>query len=135
LADLARPTYELLHGALRQSHVVHTDEDGWRISRLNAWLWGFCSKAATIYVIRAGAGARGHQPPEDILGLDFDGYLVVDGLKGYVAPEVAKGRCNDHLLRRCKDSHEVVSAKEQPSLESLRTLLQEAIDLEALPGG
>jgi hypothetical protein len=67
-------------------------------------------------------------PPEDILGLDFDGYLVVDGLKGYVALEVAKGRCNDHLLRRCKDSHEVVSAKEQPSLESLSTLLQEAIE-------
>jgi transposase len=129
LADLARPTYELLLEALRQSHVVHADETGWRIGRLNAWLWVFSSKEATIYVIRAGAGARGHQVPEDILGPDFDGYLVVDGLKSYDVLAVAKGRCNGHLLRRCKDLHEVVSAKEQPSLASLSTLLQEAIDL------
>jgi len=63
LADLARPTYELLLEALRQSHVVHADETGWRIGRLNAWLWVFSSKAATIYVIRTGVGARGHQVP------------------------------------------------------------------------
>jgi transposase len=39
LAELARPTYELLLEALRQSHVVHADETGWRIGRCNAWLW------------------------------------------------------------------------------------------------
>jgi transposase len=38
LADLARPTHELLLEALRQSHVIHADETGWRIGRLNAWL-------------------------------------------------------------------------------------------------
>jgi hypothetical protein len=27
--------------------------------------------------------ARGHQVPEDLLGPDFDGYLVVDGLRSY----------------------------------------------------
>ena len=43
LADLARPTYELLLEALRQSHVVHADETGWRVGRLNAWLWVFLS--------------------------------------------------------------------------------------------
>jgi transposase len=31
LTDLARPTYQLLLEALRQSHVVHADETGWRI--------------------------------------------------------------------------------------------------------
>jgi transposase len=129
LADLARPTYELLLEALRQSHVVHADETGWRIGRLNAWLWVFCSKGATIYVIRAGVGARGHQVPEDLLGPDFDGYLVVNGLKSYDVLEVAKGRCNGHLLRRCKELYDVVSSKEQPYLESLIALLKEAIDL------
>ena len=74
-------------------------------------------------------GARGHQVPEDILGPDFDGYLVVDGLKSYDVLEVAKGLCNGHLLRRCKELHDVASAREQPYFESLSTLLQEAIDL------
>jgi transposase len=80
----------------------------------------------TIYAIRP---SRGHDVPENILGPDFDGYLVVDGLNSYDVLEVAKGRCNGHLLRRCKDLQEVLPGKEQPYLDSLSTLLQEAIDL------
>jgi transposase len=129
LADLARPTYELLIEALRQSHVVHADETGWRVGRLNAWLWVFSSKQATVYVIRTGKGARGHQVPQEILGPDFDGYLVVDGLKTYDVLEVAKGRCNGHLLRRCKELRDVVPTKEQQHLQALSILLKEAIDL------
>jgi transposase len=131
LADLAKPTYELLIEALRQSHVVHADETGWRVGRLSAWLWVFSSKQATVYVIRTGVGARGHQVPEDILGPDFDGYLVVDGLKSYDVLDVAKGRCNGHLLRRCKKLGDVVPTKEQQHLEVVKTLLKEAIDLAA----
>jgi transposase len=84
------------------------------------------SKDITIYAIRS---SRGHDVPEAILGPDFDGYLVVDGLKSYDVLDVAKGRCNGHLLRRCKDLQEVVPGREQSYLETLSTLLQEAIDL------
>jgi transposase len=129
LADLARPTYELLLEALRQSHVVHADETGWRVGRLNAWLWVFSSKQATVYVIRTGKGARAHRVPADILGPDFDGYLVVDGLKTYDVLEVAKGRCNGHLLRRCHKLKGTVPTKEQQHLEALSNLLKEAIAL------
>jgi transposase len=129
LADLAKPTYDLLIEALRQSHVVHADETGWRVGRLSAWLWVFSSKQATVYVIRTGKGARGHQVAQDILGPDFDGYLVVDGLKSYDVLDVAKGRCNGHLLRRCKKLRDAVPTKEQQHLETLSTLLKEAIDL------
>jgi transposase len=131
LAELAKPTYELLIEALRQSHVVHADETGWRVGRLSAWLWVFSSKQATVYVIRTGKGARGHQVPEHILGPEFDGYLVVDGLKTYDVLEVAKGRCNGHLLRRCKKLCDTVSTKEQQHIEALSDLLKEAIDLAA----
>jgi transposase len=129
LADLARPTYELLLEALRQSHVVHADETGWRVGRLNAWLWVFSSKQATVYVIRTGTGARGHRVPEDILGPAFDGYLVVDGLKTYDVLEVAKGRCNGHLLRRCHKLKGIVPSAEQEHIEALSNLLKEAIAL------
>jgi hypothetical protein len=129
LAELAKPTYDLLVEALRQSHVVHADETGWRVGRQNAWLWVFSSKAATVYVIRTGKGARGHQVPEDILGPDFDGYLVVDGLKSYDVLEVAKGRCNGHLLRRCRELRNTVTTPELPQVAALSSLLQEAIDL------
>src|SRR6516165_10330276 len=131
LADLAKPTYELLVEALRQSHVVHADETGWRVGRQNAWLWVFSSKQATVYVIRTGKGARGHRVPQDILGPDFDCYLVVDGLKTYDVLEVAKGRCNGHLLRRCKKLRDTVSAREQQHITVVSDLLKEAIDLAA----
>src|SRR5262249_40993945 len=89
------------------------------------------SKQATIYVIRTGPGARGHEVPQDILGPDFDGYLVVDGLKTYDVLEVAKGRCNGHLLRRCKKLRDTVPTDEQQHVEALSDLLQEAIELAA----
>lgn len=130
LAQLARPTHDLLVEALRQSHVVHADETGWRVGRLNAWLWVFSSKDATVYVIRTGKGARGHQVPTGLLGTDFDGYLVVDGLKTYDVLAVAKGRCNGHLLRRCKKLRaSLTSSSEQQHVEALSDLLKEAIEL------
>jgi transposase len=131
LAQLAKPTYDLLIEALRQSHVVHADETGWRVGRLNAWLWVFSSKQATVYVIRTGKGARSHKVPEAILGPGFDGYLVVDGLKSYDVLEVAKGRCNGHLLRRCKKLLDTVPTREQQHIEALSDLLKEAIALAA----
>jgi transposase len=126
LAELAKPTYELLLEALRQSNVVHADETGWRIGRLSAWLWVFSSKSTTIYAIRQ---SRAHDVPQEILGPNFDGYLIVDGLKSYDVLDVAKGRCNGHLLRRCKTLRDVVAGREQKHIAALSDLLKEAIDL------
>jgi transposase len=126
LADLAQPTYDLLLDALRRAHVVHADETGWRISNLNAWLWVFSSKNVTIYAIRH---SRGHDVPENILGPDFDGYLLVDGLQSYDVLDYAKGRCNAHILRRAKDLLDTAKPREKHHLETLIRLLQDAIDL------
>jgi transposase len=140
LAELAKPTYDLLIDALRRCDVVHADETGWRISALSAWLWVFTNKDITIYTIRTGPGARGHEVPAEILGPDFDGYLIVDGLKVYDVLGYAKGQCNAHLLRRAKELNDTVDAKEQPLMKTLITLLQEAMSLaerreELTPGG
>jgi len=126
LADLARPTYDLLLDALRRAQVVHADETGWRIGRVNAWLWVFSSKKATIYAIRH---SRGHDVPKEILGPDFDGYLIVDGGKAYEVLSYTKGQCNAHLLRRTKDLQDIVGARERKAVAALHTLIQEAIDL------
>ncbi len=129
LAERARPTYNLLIDALRRCHIVHADETGWRISALSAWLWVFSNKHVTIYTIRTGPGARGHEVPQDILGPDFDGYLIVDGGKAYECLSYTKGQCNAHLLRRTHELGETASPREQAILQTLSTLIQEAIDL------
>ena len=126
LAKKALPTYQLLLDALRRAHVVHADETGWRIGRVNAWLWVFSSRDTTVYVIRR---SRGHEVPEEILGSDFDGYLIVDGLKVYDVLDIAKGRCNAHLLRRCKGLIETVPTAEQTHVQALSDLIQKAIAL------
>jgi transposase len=126
LALRAQPTYDLLIDALRRCGVVHADETGWRISRLNAWLWVFSNQDLTIYTIRT---SRGHEVPEDILGPDFNGFLVVDGLNSYDVLEYAKSRCNAHLLRRCKDLRDLVPGRQHHHLQCLSDLLREAIAL------
>jgi transposase len=127
LAERARPTYELLRDALRRCGVVHADETGWRIGRVNAWLWVFSSATVTIYAIRT---SRGHEVPEEILGADFDGWLVVDGFACYDVLDYKLGRCNGHLLRRCRDLlGELSRPAEVRFVERLVALLREAIDL------
>jgi transposase len=124
--ELARPTYDLLIEALRQSGVVHADETGWRIGRVNAWLWVFSNKDITVYAIRT---SRGHEVPEELLGTDFNGVLVVDGLNTYTVLDCMKGQCNAHLLRRCKELRETATTHEAKHLDTLIALLQEAIGL------
>src|ERR1043166_4375112 len=126
LAELARPTYDLILDAFRRAHVVHADETGWRISSVNAWLWVFSSKDITIYAIRT---SRGHDVPQDILGPDFDGFLIVDGFAAYDVLDYAKGRCNAHLLRRCKELIDAVPAREKHHVGTLIALVREAIEL------
>lgn len=129
LTELARPTYDLLIDALRRAGVVHADETGWRIHGVNAWLWVFASKNITVYAIRTGKGARGHQVPHDILGPDFDGFLIVDGFSAYTVLDYAKGQCNGHLLRRARNLRDAVPSREQKYLDRLIALIQQAIDL------
>ena len=100
LFEKAQPTFNLLLDALRECRIVHADETGWRIGRVNAWLWVFSSQNVTIYAIRY---SRGGDVPADILGATFDGILVVDGLNSYDVLEYTKGQCNAHLLRRVKE--------------------------------
>jgi transposase len=129
LTQLAHPTYDLLIDALRQADVVHADETGWRINSVNAWLWVFSNDNVTVYAIRSGLGARGHGVPEDILGPDFDGRLIVDGLATYTVLDYKKGQCNAHLLRRAKKEHEKASSREKAHLDLLIALIQDAIAL------
>jgi transposase len=128
-AELARPTYNLLIDALRRCGIVHADETGWRVGALNAWLWVFTNKDLTIYTIRTGTGARGHEVPEEILGPDFDGFLIIDGGKAYECLSYAKGQCNAHLLRRVNELCDCVPTDEQTLLSTLITVIQQAIDL------
>jgi transposase len=119
LFEKAQPTFKLLLDALRQCAVVHADETGWRIGRVNSWLWVFSSQNVTIYAIRY---SRGSDVPLEILGASFDGVLIVDGLNSYDVLEYSKGQCNAHLLRRVKEM--MSKTKDEALLTHLADLLK-----------
>jgi hypothetical protein len=126
LARRAEPSFELLKSQLRLEHVVHADETGWRIGDLSDWLWVFSSQRITIY--QAGGG-RGHDVPLEMLGQDFGGILVSDGLASYNPLPYLKGRCLGHILARIRKLETAVPSRYLINLQTLKCLLKEAIDL------
>jgi transposase len=127
LAQKARPTFELLVEALRRCGIVHGDETGWRLGRVNAWLWVFSSQTVTVYAIRT---SRGHEVPEEVLGPDFEGVLVVDGWSAYDVLGCKKGRCLGHIARRCRAGMErQPNGAEAAELEGLLGILARGLDL------
>lgn len=128
LAAKARPSFELLKSQLRREHVVHADETGWRIGLQPDWLWVFSSQHITIYQI---GGGRGHDVPLKLLGADFPGILVADGLSSYDPLPYVKARCAGHVLARISKLQTQMGEDDPDAFDlwALKTLLQEAIDL------
>lgn len=126
LARRAEPSFELLKSELRLEHVVHADETGWRIGLDSDWLWVFSSQRVTIYQV---GGGRGHDVPLAILGEDFQGILVSDGLASYDPLPYLKGRCLGHILARISKLETAVPRRSLIHLQTLKGLLQEVIDL------
>lgn len=107
LARRAKPTYDALVHEVRGSPVVHTDDTGWRIDRDSAWLWVFATPEITVYRVerRRGAGVV-----TDVLGEDFRGWLVSDGLPALDRLDKVflfrRAQCLAHPLRRAAEMEE-----------------------------
>jgi len=129
LADKATGDYLALVTQLQHSPLVHSDETGWRIARLSAWLWVFCTDEITVYVIDY---RRSSEVVVEVLGEDFAGRLMTDGLPALEALD-ARGfhrvQCNSHIIRRCKDLSEVAVGGAVKFPRALKQTLQNAIEL------
>ena len=68
-----------------------------------------------------------------MLGEDFDGVLIVDGLASYDVLECVKGRCVAHILRRARGLTEsdALPGSDRDHVESLITLLKTALNTAA----
>ena len=130
LARTARPIYEELLEAIRQSSVVNVDETGWRIGTLSAWLWVFTHRDLTVYTIRAN---RSSDVVLDILGTHFSGILTSDGLLSYDDRRLndwLKQKCLSHLLKDLKEMNETKTGRALHFARQATNLLQEALALK-----
>jgi transposase len=132
LAETARPVYEALIETVRQCSVVHTDETGWRIGTLSAWLWVFTSQKVSVYAIRDN---RSSDVVVEVLGREFRGILVSDCFLAYDEKRLTawlKQKCIGHLL---SDLHEMkanaTTARVVRFAEELTEVLQAALALKA----
>jgi len=123
----ARPNrpYQGLLRTARQSIVNWVDETGWRVGGQSQWLWVAESERVTVYRILPG---RGSEQLKQILGADYDGWLVHDGLRCYSRLDKACHQtCLTHLIRRCKEMGERATRAAAQFPGQVKTLLQQAL--------
>lgn len=129
LADKATPDYIELAEVVRTSPVVHTDDTGWRIARLCAWLWVFATDEVTLYVIDY---RRSADVVLEVLGRDYAGTLVSDGLPALNALDAAgylRGQCVGHIIRRSSEMAEEQTRGAVRFPRELKGFLKDAIEL------
>ena len=130
LAKKAKPVYEKLAATLKECAAVHTDETGWRIGTLSAWLWVFTNQEITVYAIRK---SRGHEVVVDILGREFKGVLISDCFLAYDAKALTgwlKQKCVAHLLRNLSEIEASKTGRAVCFSRDVTALLREALVLK-----
>ena len=132
LAARGKPTYDALVEIARQSPVVHSDETGWAVDARSAWLWVFATKAVTVYAVRF---SRSHRVVLEILGADFHGTLVSDGLPAldplHKVHGFTRAQCLGHPLRRAVELLDVQKQGAARFPHLVKGLLSDAIALSS----
>ena len=121
-AELLKPIYGDLLGAIRCEHVVHADETPLRmqVRRKKAYVWTFRAKNNIGYVFTK---SRSGATPREVLG-DSQGVLVVDAYTGYNTVLGVHGRvraaCMAHVRRKF---FEALSTAPQEANQALALIL------------
>jgi len=121
--------YEEIQKQALQSAVLHGDETGWRVNGKTHWLWCFCTRDLTYYMIDR---ARGSPALAKFFIEEFSGTLVSDFWGAYNAVACAlRQTCLVHLLRELEHTEKYKSpGNNWPAFaKKLRRLLADAIRL------
>ncbi|KXB00153.1 hypothetical protein AKJ40_01775 [candidate division MSBL1 archaeon SCGC-AAA259M10] len=85
---------------LRDAEAVHVDETSFSVGGEYWWLWSFSNDEHVLYRL---VNSRGSNVLEEVLGEDFDGWIISDGLSAYSAFTEKQQRCWSHLFREAED--------------------------------
>jgi transposase len=100
VARKAEATWHALRDAAQRSELAHMDETGWKVNAQLRWLWGVVTEQITYCEILPG---RGFAQAASILGADYSGWLIHDGLRLYYKfLKAAHQSCAWHLIARCR---------------------------------
>jgi transposase len=100
VSDKLRVKYRQITYAIRRSRYVYTDQTEIKIGGVKYQLWVFVTAKCTLFIIRK-ADYMGVM--EEVLGKDYDGVIVGDGIETYRQYTGKIQRCWAHLLRESAD--------------------------------
>jgi transposase len=121
------PTYDDLIRQVRTSASVTMDESGWKVGGHRWWLWAAVTGDTTVYGILPG---RGYDEAVQLLGAEFDGFIVHDGWSVYYQFESAFHQtCNRHLINRCNEMLETASPAAATFPQAVKSVLLKGLDL------
>jgi transposase len=127
VARKAEGTWHALRDAARNSAVAHMDETGWKVEAQLRWLWAVVAGQVTFCEILPG---RGFAQAAQILGAEYAGWLIHDGLMIYYKfLQAAHQSCVAHLIRRCRDMAEVASPAAAVLPLAVKKLLEDGLAL------
>ena len=127
VARKAEGTWHALREAARRSELAHMDETGWKVEGQLRWLWAVVTEQITYCEILAG---RGFAQASSILGADYSGCLIHDGLQLYYQfLQAAHQSCVAHLIRRCRDMVAMATPAAARFPLAVKELLEQALGL------
>lgn len=112
--------------ALRAAAAVHGDGTGWRVDGRSACLHVVCTPNAARYLVDR---RRGSGPTEEILGRDYAGVFVSDGLPAFERLPWRRQRCLAHLVRFARDVEKEKTRGAVRRPRAVKAFLRSAIDL------
>jgi transposase len=125
VARKAEATWHALRKAARRSPLAHMDETGWRVDAQLRWLWAVVTEQITYCEILPG---RGFPEASAILGAEYAGWLIHDGLQLYYKfLKAAHQSCVAHLIRRCRDMAEVATPTAAHFPLAVKQLLEQGL--------
>jgi transposase len=138
-ADLLRPLYDLMVGAVLQSRVIHTDDTPVKLQELvthllsTARLWVYLGDAAHPYNVFDFTVNRKRDGPQQFLA-NYQGYLQADAFSGYDGlylpdPRTAQARiievaCNAHARRKFYEARGSDALRSHQALAYYRQLYE-----------
>lgn len=99
VSDKLRAKYKRITHTIRKSRFVYTDQTDIRVNGATYQLWVFVTNNATLFIIRKG---EMNNAMEEILGKDYNGIVIGDGLSTYRTYTDKIQRCWAHLLREAE---------------------------------
>ena len=127
VARKAEATWHALRDAARQSQLAHMDETGWKVDAQLRWLWAVVTEQITYCQILPG---RGFAEAASILGVEFAGWLIHDGLQIYYKfLKAAHQSCAAHLIRRCRDMIQVSTPAAAGFPLAVKEILEQGLGL------